>query len=55
MHIDSEFCNKVVQIYSERFTEHELNHEYKSMDVHIAGVAIEIFKIAFEEIQKQKD
>ena len=55
MKIDSDFCNRVVEIYSKRFSENELNNEYRSVDVHIATVAMEVFKIAFEELQKQKD
>ena len=55
MKITTEFCNSVIEEYSKRFTEDEIKHGYKGMDVNIAKIAMEVFKIAFEKMDPESD
>lgn len=51
--IDNEFCDSVVKEYSKRFTQEEIQNEYKSMDIHIAKIAMDVFRIAIEKMNHQ--
>ena len=53
MKLSTEFCNSVIEEYSKRFTRDEIEHGYKGMDIHTAKIAMEVFKIAFEKLDKE--
>lgn len=51
--IDTEFCDSVVEEYSKQFTQEEIQNEYKSMDINIAKIAMDVFRIAIEKMNHQ--
>ncbi len=53
--LSDDFCNSVVQEYSKRFTESQIKDGYKGMDVHIARIAMDVFRIAFERLETLKN
>lgn len=55
MQLSTEFCNSVIDEYSKQFTEYEIKHGYKGMDIHTAQIAMEVFRIAFEKLARQED
>ena len=53
--INEEFCNSVIEEYSKRFSESEIKNGYKGMDIQIARIAMDVFKIAFEKLDTEHD